>query len=216
VLDAAEQLRGASSTPDGAFSAMYGQLLAVASYTATTATPPGCCSPTPSSLRVLPGVSSRFDSTEIAVYRISVARKLGDYGAAVDYARKVDPRSIIDAERRGRCWEDTALALQGRGRPDAAFDALLAAEGDVPEEVCYRPWAQQLTRDLLSASTSHGLSGVREFAARLGVTSHRVRRPLAFHRHCGHAHVREVGPRRGVGISTGPSPRPASRTGRAR
>ena len=98
-----------------------------------------------------------------------VVVRVGDYGTAVDFARKVDPRSITAAERRARYWEDTALALQGRGRPTSAFDALLAAEHDVPEEVRYRPWAQQLTRELLSAPASHGLSGIREFAARVGV-----------------------------------------------
>lgn len=55
--------------------------------------------------------------TEVAVYRISVARKLGDFGAAVDYARRVDPRGIVDLERRARYWEDAALALHGRGKP---------------------------------------------------------------------------------------------------
>ena len=172
VLDAARQLRSASPAPDAAFSAMYGQLLAVASYTAairddrdtawtllTEAEQPAREA----------GASARFNSTEIAVYRISVARTLGDYGAAVDFARKVDPRAITDAERRARYWQDTALALQGRGRSASAFDALLAAEHDVPEEVRYRPWAQQLTRDLVSAPTSHRLSGIREFAARVGV-----------------------------------------------
>ncbi len=71
-------------------------------------------------------------------------------------------------ERRARYWEDTALALHGRGRP-AAYAALLAAEDEVPEEVRYRPWAQHLTRDLLTSLASHGLAGLREFATRVGV-----------------------------------------------
>jgi hypothetical protein len=173
VLDAAEQLRTATPDRDVAFHAMYGQLLAVAAYTAAIrddrdtawtllaeAEEPARDAQT----------AARFNQTEIAVYRISIAGKLGDYGAAVDYAHKVDPRSIAAAERRARYWQDTALALQGRGRPAAAFDALLAAEHDVPEEVRYRPWAQQLTRELLSAPASHSLSGVREFATRMGVS----------------------------------------------
>jgi hypothetical protein len=53
---------------------------------------------------------------------------------------------------------------------DAAYETLLAAERDVPEEVRYRPWAQQLTRDLLSAPASRSLSGLREFAGRTAVT----------------------------------------------
>jgi hypothetical protein len=172
VLDAAGQLRGVSPAHDAAYNAMYGQLLAVASYTAAIRDDRDAAwtllgeAEQPAQEA---GSSIRFNEVEIAVYRISVARKLGDYGAAVDFARKVDPRTITDAERRARFWEDTALALHGRGRPSAAFDALLAAEHDVPEEVRCRPWAQQLTRELLSAPASHGLSGVREFAARVGV-----------------------------------------------
>lgn len=172
VLVAAAQLRSVSPSHDPRFSAMYGQLLAVASYTAAIRDDRDnawtLLGEAEQSAREA-GSSARFNTTEVAVYRISVARKLGDYGAAVDFARKVDPRTINDAERRARYWEDTALALQGRGRPHAAFDALVAAERDVPEEVRCRPWAQQLTRELLSAPASHGLSGVRDFAARVGV-----------------------------------------------
>jgi transcriptional regulator with XRE-family HTH domain len=172
VLAAAEQLRETNPQPDATFSAMYGQLLAVASYTAAIGddrdTAWTLLNEAEQPARRA-GASSRFNSTEIAVYRISVARKLGDYGAAVDFARKVNPRSITDAERRARYWEDTALALHGRGRPDSAFEALLAAEHDVPEEVRYRPWAQELTRDLLATPAGHGISGIRDFAARVGV-----------------------------------------------
>lgn len=172
VLDAAGELRSVRPDFDAAYSAMYGQLLAVASYTAAISddrdTAWTLLNEAERPARAA-GSSARFNSTEIAVYRISVARKLGDYGAAVDFSRKVDPRAITGAERRARYWEDTALALQGRGRPGAAFETLLSAEHDVPEEVRYRPWAQQLTRELLSAPAAHGLTGVREFATRVGV-----------------------------------------------
>jgi hypothetical protein len=172
VLAAAQQLRSATTNTDAAFSDMYGRLLAVAAYTAAIRddrdTAWSLLTEAEGSARIA-GQSPSFNENEIAVYRISVARKLGDHGAAVDYARKVDPRSITDGERRARYWEDTALALHGRGRHGPAFDALLAAERDVPEEVRCRPWAQQLTRDLLSAPANYRLSGVRDFASRVGV-----------------------------------------------
>jgi hypothetical protein len=101
-------------------------------------------------------------------YKISVSRVLGDYGTPVDYARLVDPARIVSPERRARYWEDTALALHGRGRPQAAFQAVLRAERDTPQEVRFRPWAQQLARDLLSRGSHSSLPGVREFAARVG------------------------------------------------
>ncbi|BFU46955.1 helix-turn-helix domain-containing protein [Krasilnikovia sp. MM14-A1004] len=171
VLDAAEQLRGADPEPGPAASAMYGQMLAVAAYTAAIRddrdTAWTLLGEAEQPARRA-GPSARFNSTEIAVYRISIARKLGDYGAAVDFARRIEPRTITAAERRARYWEDTALALHGRGRGEAAFEALLSAEHDVPEEVRYRPWAQQLTRDLLAAPASHGISGIRDFAVRVG------------------------------------------------
>lgn len=172
VLDAAAQLRDTGPTPDAARSAMYGQLLAVAAYTAAIRddrdTAWTLLDEAEQPARQA-GSSARFNTTEIAVYRISVARTLGDYGAAVDFARKVDPRTITGAERRARFWQDASLALHGRGRLDAAFETLLAAERDVPEEVRYRPWAQQLTGALLAAPASRGLSGIRAFAARVGV-----------------------------------------------
>ena len=173
VLDAAQQLQAVAPIGDAAFSAMYGQLLAVAAYTAAIRddrdTAWALIAEAQAPVREA-SASPRFNNTEIAVYRISIARRLGDYGAAVDFARKIDPGGITDAERRARYWQDTALALHGRGRPDSAFDTLLAAEHDVPEEVRCRPWAQQLTRDLLSTSAGHRAAAVRDFAARVGVS----------------------------------------------
>jgi transcriptional regulator with XRE-family HTH domain/tetratricopeptide (TPR) repeat protein len=109
--------------------------------------------------------ADRFSMLDLAAYKISVSRVLGDFGIAVDYARPIDPVRIVSPERRARFWQDTALALHGRGRPQAAFHALLSAEKDTPQEVRFRPWARQLTRELLSHSS---LPGMREFASRIG------------------------------------------------
>nr|WP_231957037.1 MULTISPECIES: helix-turn-helix transcriptional regulator [unclassified Actinoplanes] len=171
VLSAARQLYDVGESGPAA-QAMYGQLLAVAAYTAAMRDDRDAAwalleqAQEPANAA---GATARFNGNEIAVYRISIARTLGDYGAAVDYARKVNLKAIVAPERRARYWEDTALASQGRRRPGAAFEALLAAEHDVPEEVRYRPWAQNLTRELLSSPAAYGLTGVREYAARIGV-----------------------------------------------
>lgn len=172
VLSAAERLQASTGLPDATHTAMYGQLLAVAAYTAAIRddrdTAWALLDEADETAGRTTADADRFNRMELAVYRISVARVLGDYGAAVSYARQVDPTRIVAPERRARYWEDTALALHGRGRPSAAFDALQAAERDVPEEVRYRPWAQQLTRDLLTGPAGNGLPGVRAFAARVG------------------------------------------------
>lgn len=112
------------------------------------------------------GLSVRFNGTEIAVYRISVARKLGDYGTAVNFAREMNPQAITDVERRTRYWNDPALHAAVDWT--SAFEALLAAERDVPEEVRCRSWAQQLTRDLPASPNSRCISGVPIFATRVG------------------------------------------------
>lgn len=172
VLEAAQQLQAAThlATPDQA--ALYAQLLATAAYTAAVnddrdsavnflqegASAQGRAS----------GISSRFTTLDLAVYRISVARALGDYGTAVATAKLIDPSQITSPLRRARYWEDTALSLHGRRRPEATYRALLTAEKDTPEEVRYRPWAQQLARDLVATDNRNALPGIRDFAQRIG------------------------------------------------
>jgi transcriptional regulator with XRE-family HTH domain/tetratricopeptide (TPR) repeat protein len=174
MLDAARQLQADTGLPEAAHTALYGQLLAAASYTAAMRDDRDRAwtllgEAEDAAGRVGATRSDRFNLLDVAVYKISVSRVLGDYGTAVDYARLVDPAQIVSPERRARYWQDTALALYGRGRPQAAFQALRAAERDSPQEVRFRPWAQQLTRDMLSRDGDGRLPGVREFAARVGV-----------------------------------------------
>ncbi|WP_432967681.1 helix-turn-helix domain-containing protein [Dactylosporangium sp. CA-233914] len=173
MLDAARALQADTGLPDAAHSAVYGRLLAAASYTAAMRDDRDSAwtllGEAEDAAHWAGGAKAdRFNGLDLAVYKISVSRALGDYGTAVDYARLVDPALIVSPERRARYWEDTALALHGRSRPQATFQALLAAERDAPQEVRFRPWAQQLTADLLSRS-GHSLPGVREFAGRVGV-----------------------------------------------
>src|SRR5262249_34824873 len=137
VLRAAQQLDADTGLTDLRQIAMYGQLLAVAAYTAamrddgdTAWTLLGEAED--AAQRTGGTDADRFNPLDLAVYKISVARVLGDYGTAVDYARQVDPARITAPERRARYWEDTALALHGRGRPAGAFQALLTAERDTP------------------------------------------------------------------------------------
>jgi transcriptional regulator with XRE-family HTH domain len=173
MLAAASQLDSATGLVNEAQNAMYAQLLAAAAYTAALQDERDTAwsllsEAEGAARRIAAGHTDHFGGLEIAAYRISVARVLGDYGAAVDFARRLDPARITSLERRARYWEDTALALQGRGHQGAAFRALLAAERDTPQETRYRPWARQLTHDLMSA-TSSAVPGIREFALRSGV-----------------------------------------------
>jgi hypothetical protein len=174
VLGAARQLEADTGLSDPAHVAMYAQLLAVAAYTAAMRddrdTAHALLGEAEDATRRFDRAGSdRFTPLDLAVYKISLARVLGDYGSAVEYARLVDPARISSPERRARYWQDTALALHGRGRTSAAFQALLLAERDSSQEVRYRPWAQQLTHDLMTSDIRHALPGLGDFARRVGV-----------------------------------------------
>jgi hypothetical protein len=172
VLNAAQQLETDTGLTRPVQIAKYGELLAVAAYTAAL------CDDRDTAWTLLAeaddatgragDTSGPLSPLDLAVYKISVARVLGDYGIAADYSRQVEPARITAPERRARYWQDTALALHGRGRADQAFRALLAAERDTPQEVRYRPWALHLTQELLSMDARNALPGVRDFAGRIG------------------------------------------------
>ncbi|WP_202873564.1 helix-turn-helix domain-containing protein [Kribbella speibonae] len=173
MLDAASQLQTDTGLTDTSTAATYGQLLATASYTAALRDDRDSAwaligEAEAAARRTRLTKDDRFNMLDLAVYKISVSRVLGDFGTAVDYARLVDPAGITAPERRARYWEDTALALHGRGNRQAAFQALVTAERDTPQEVRFRPWAQQLTRDLMSGDRMNSLQGVRDFARRIG------------------------------------------------
>ena len=169
ILDAAGRLQRDTGLTDQRQSATYVRMLAAAAYTAALHDQRDAAWALLSEADEATGRAGKTSAIDLdlAVYRISVARVLGDFGSAVDFARRVDPTRIKVPERRARYWEDTALACHGRGRPVAAFQALQIAERDTPQEVRFRPWAQHLVGELLAGDT-RVLPGVREFAVRVG------------------------------------------------
>ncbi|MBB5871722.1 transcriptional regulator with XRE-family HTH domain [Allocatelliglobosispora scoriae] len=173
TLDTARRLHADTGLPDAASSALYGQILAASAYTAAMRDDRDTAwtlmvEAEAAARQVGASSGERFNMIEVAVYKISVARMLGDYGTAVEYARLVDPTKIASPERRARYWEDTALALNGRGKHQAAYQSLLNAERDTPQEIRYRPWAQELARELLTLEGRTGMAGIRSFANLIG------------------------------------------------
>ncbi|MFG2052820.1 helix-turn-helix domain-containing protein [Micromonospora sp. NPDC048930] len=172
LIGAAQALDESTGLTSGPQVATYGRLLATAAYTEALA------DRRDTALELLheAGEAGRrssagdgFASVDVALYRVSVARVLGDFGAAVQYARALRPDQLGSVERRARYWEDYALALHGRGAYAESFRALQAAERTAPQEVRYRPWAQQLSVALLDADRRQTLPGLRSFATRIGV-----------------------------------------------
>lgn len=174
VLQAAEQLQSAAQLREPGHSALYSQLMATAAYTAALNDDRDNAQTlyreAETAHRRESAGTDHFSRLDLSVYRIGIVRALGDFGAAVEYARHIDPTTITAPARRARYWEDTALALHGRGRPEATYRALLAAERDTPQEVRYRPWAQHLTKALLSVENRHTLPDIHVFAQRIGAT----------------------------------------------
>ncbi len=171
ILDSTRQFAAATALAEPADAAFFAAALCTASYTAALADQRDQAY---TLLReagesIAEHGAQGFSDNNITSYAIGVARALGDYGNAIDYARKVNLDLLGSPERQARYWEDTAMAWWGRGRPRAAFEAVLRAERAAPQEVRYRPWAQRLTTQLLSSPAASSLTGLREFAARNGV-----------------------------------------------
>lgn len=170
ILTATADLHAATGLAGDTDASLYAGMMATAAYTAALADRRveawALADEAGNALAGREGVG--FGPNALMLYRSGIARALGDYGQAVTYAQQVRVDLLPTPERRARYYEDTALAWWGRGRPDEAYGCLLAAERDVPQEVRYRPWAQQLTVELLSGGRR--LSGLREFAARVGVS----------------------------------------------
>jgi hypothetical protein len=112
-----------------------------------------------------------FGPTGVDLYRISIARALGDPGTAIDIARHINPAAIPTVERRGQYWTDVARCFDQWGKPEQCYRALLAAEQATPDEVRYRERIQQITQKLLSHPTASARPGLRTFASRVGAAS---------------------------------------------
>lgn len=173
VLDSARKFASSTQLSLPGDASFYASMLCTGSYTAalTDHRSAACGLLDDASQVVTEHGGTGFGINDITLYGIGIgiARALGDYGKALDYSRQVRLDLLGTAERHARYWEDTALAWWGRGRPDASFQAMLNAERAAPQEVRYRPWAQQLATQLLSMGPVVGLSGLREFATRAGV-----------------------------------------------
>jgi transcriptional regulator with XRE-family HTH domain len=112
-----------------------------------------------------------FGPTGVGLYRISVARALGDYGTAIEVAKQINPAAIPLAERRARYWSDVAHAFHEWNKPEHSYRALLAAEQASPDEVRYRKPIQSITTSLLQHPMAHRMPGLQAFARRTGAVA---------------------------------------------
>jgi hypothetical protein len=109
-----------------------------------------------------------IDGGQVDGYLLSVARAVGEFDRAVQVAAGLRLERFATVERQARYLEDAAIAAWGAGQPERTYRALLVCERIAPQEVRMRPWAQRLAVNLCQVRPQAGLSGVREFAARIG------------------------------------------------
>ena len=79
--------------------------------------------------------------------------------------------------QQGRYWAGVARAWHQRGKPEACYRSLLAAERAAPAEVRYRPPLHRMTEDLPRPGTRNSLLGLRDFARRASLCSPAARVP---------------------------------------
>lgn len=174
ALDAADQLPIHTQAATAEHLSLYGILLCGAGYAAAQA---GDRSRSNELLDEAAAAGRRlggdrnerwtaFGPSQVNLFRLSAAWRLGDSGTAIDHARAVRPQVLVP-ERQARYWVDVARAYHQWGRHPQAYRALLAAEAAAPEEIRAQPKVRGLAGELLTAPTNQSMSGLRAFATRV-------------------------------------------------
>jgi len=109
-----------------------------------------------------------FGPANVLLHRVNIAVCLGDAGAAISHARKVNLDHLTVTERKASFFVDTARAFSQWGKHEKALHALRAAEELAPQEVRSRPAVRRLISDLLATAPPTVRPHLSEFAARIG------------------------------------------------
>lgn len=109
-------------------------------------------------------------SVDLAVYRVSIARAAGDFGATLSWARQLDPTQIPTVHERGRYWQDVAIAAWGKADVATVIEALEQLNTLVPQQLIDRPWAHQLVEDTLRTSQGGRSASLRAIESRQALT----------------------------------------------
>jgi len=108
-----------------------------------------------------------FGPVNVVLHRVNVAVRLGDAGAAIDYARKVDLSKLPITERKAAFFVDTAQAFTQWGKHEKAYQALRAADQLAPQEIRSRPAVRHMVSDLIATAPPTLRPHIREFADQL-------------------------------------------------
>jgi hypothetical protein len=109
-----------------------------------------------------------FGPANVLLHRVNIAVSLGDAGAAISHARKVNLDQLTVTERKASLFVDTARAFSQWGKHEKALQALRSAEEIAPEEVRSRPAVSRLVADLLVTAPLTVRPHLSEFAIHIG------------------------------------------------
>lgn len=112
-----------------------------------------------------------FGPANVLLHRVNVAVGLGDAGAAIEQARKVDIDRLPITERKAAFLVDVARAFAQWGKHEKAYHALRSAEQLAPQEISSRPAVRRLVADLLATAPLTVRPHIREFADHIGATA---------------------------------------------
>ncbi|QSB07201.1 helix-turn-helix domain-containing protein [Natronoglycomyces albus] len=110
--------------------------------------------------------AAAMSTADLAVYRISIARAAGDYGATLAHARAIDPATIPTQHAQGRYWQDIALASWNKADVPTTIHALEQLNEVASQQLLDRPWAHQLVEDILHTTTGGRSTSIRAIKSR--------------------------------------------------
>jgi transcriptional regulator with XRE-family HTH domain len=110
-----------------------------------------------------------FNSTNVAIHRVTHAVELGHSRTAVRSAAGLRVALAPSVERRVSHRLDVAQSYTRLRDDSAALAALVAAEQESPEQVVYSPTARASIREMLRRETPQTRPTLRPLASRLGL-----------------------------------------------
>jgi tetratricopeptide (TPR) repeat protein len=108
-----------------------------------------------------------FGPTNVLLHRVNLAVKLGDPGAAIFHAKRIDPRAVDVTERRAMLFIDVARAFALWRKYDRAYLALHRAAAIAPEEIGRRVSVLRLVAEIADAAPPSTATQVRDLTDRV-------------------------------------------------
>ncbi|MGH3646571.1 MAG: helix-turn-helix domain-containing protein [Micromonosporaceae bacterium] len=111
-----------------------------------------------------------FGPTQIEVWRVAVAAELGDAGAAVKVAKRIDLDALPVPNRHTYYWIDMARALAAGGKDREAMHALGKAERAAPQHFRFSMVATNLVTTLIARAKRRAVAEeLATLARKLGI-----------------------------------------------